>query len=82
MDFTYKMNLYRMSFFEIIGVTSTDMTYLISFAFLTAEKEENFTWVLQMLFQLLNSKKDMLKVVVTDRDTTLINVDKSIIIGF
>jgi hypothetical protein len=82
MDFTYKTNLYRMSFFEIIGVTSTDMTYLISFAFLTAEKEENFTWVLQMLFQLLNSKKDMLKVVVTDRDTTLINVDKSIIIGF
>jgi len=50
------------------------MTYSIDFAFMTAEKEDNFTWALQMLLKLLKPKSDMRKVVVTDRDTTLMNV--------
>jgi hypothetical protein len=53
MDSTYKTNMYRMSLFEIVGVTSTDMTYSVGFAFMTAEKEDNFTCVLQMLLKLL-----------------------------
>jgi len=62
-----------MPMFEIVGVTSTDLTYLVGFGFVTHEKEENFVWVLQMMRKLLTSKINMPKVVVTDRDTTLVN---------
>jgi len=49
------------------------MTYLVGFGFLTVETEDNFIWILQMLLKLLNSKSDMPKVVVIDRDTALMN---------
>ena len=37
------------------------------------EKEDNFTWTLQMLLKLLEPNSDMPKVVVTDRDTSMMN---------
>ena len=74
MDSTYKTNLYRMPLFEIVGVTSTYLTYSVGFAFMTSEKEDNFTWALQMLLKLLGPNSDMPKVVVTDRDTGVMNV--------
>jgi hypothetical protein len=40
----------------------------IGFAFITSEKGDNFTWVLEMC------KDTMLKVIVTDMNTTLMNV--------
>jgi len=74
MDSTYKTNLYRMALFEIFGVTSTYLTYSVGFAFMTSEKEDNFTWALQMLLKLLGPNSNMPKVVVTDRDTGMMNV--------
>ena len=73
MDSTYKINVCKMSLFEIVGVTSTEKTYYIGFAFLTSKKEDNFTWVLQMLVDLLKFTYNMSKVIVIDRDTTLMN---------
>jgi len=72
MDSTYKTNMYKMPMFEIVGVTSTHLTYSVCFGFMTHEKEENFIWDLQMMLKLLKSKNNMPKVVVTDRDTALI----------
>ena len=80
MDSTYKTNLYMMPLFEIVGVTSTYLTYSVGFAFITSEKEDNFTWALQMLLKLLESNSDMLKVVVTDRDTTMMNVVANVLL--
>lgn len=71
MDSTYKTNLYKMPMFEVVGVTSTDLTYSVGFGFLMHEKEENFVWVLKMLRKLLTSKMNMPKVIVTDRDGSL-----------
>ena len=71
MDSTYKTNMYKMPMFEIVGVTSTDLTYFVGFGFVTHEKEENFVWVLQMMLKLLKLKINMPKVVVTDRNTNL-----------
>lgn len=71
MDSTYKTNMYKMPMFEVVGVTSADLTYLIDFGFVTHEKEENFVWVLKMLRKLLTSKVNMPKVIATDRDTSL-----------
>jgi len=59
--------------FEIVGVTSTYLTYSVGFAFMTSEKEDSFTWALQMLLKLLGPNTDMPKVVVTDRDTCMMN---------
>ena len=60
--------MYKMPMFEVVGVTSTDLTYSVGFGFVTHEKEENFVWVLKMLRKLLMSKMNMPKVIVTDRD--------------
>jgi len=74
MDSTYKTNTYRMLLFEIVGVTSTKMTYYVDFSFLSFEQEDNFTWTLEMLVGLFTSKLNMPKVVVSDRDNALMNV--------
>jgi len=71
MDSTYKTNTYRMPLFEIVGVTSTKMTYLVAFAFLSFERENNFIWTLEMLVGLLTSKRNMPKVIITDKDPAL-----------
>jgi hypothetical protein len=47
MDSTYKTNKYKMPLFEIVGFTSNEKTFNVGFAWLTNEKEDNFTWVLQ-----------------------------------
>ena len=70
-DSTYKTNMYKMPMFEVVGVTSTDLTYSVGFGFVTHEKEENFVWVLKMMRKLLTSKMNMPKVIVTDRDMSL-----------
>jgi len=74
MDSTYKTNTYRMALFEIVGVTSTKITYSVVFAFLSFERENNFIWTLEMLVGLLTSKCNMPKVIATDRDPTLMKV--------
>jgi hypothetical protein len=79
MDSTYKTNLYKMPLFEIVGVTSTYLTYSVGFAFITSKKEHNFTWALQMLLKLLGPNSDMHKVVVTDRDTDMMNAVKNVL---
>jgi len=71
MDSTYKTNTYRMPLFEIVGVTSTKMTHSVGFAFLSFERENKFIWTLEMLVGLLTSKRNMPKVIVTDRDPAL-----------
>lgn len=50
------------------------MKYFVAFTFLTFEKEDNLTWILQMLLDLLNSKDNMSKVIVTGKDITLMTV--------
>lgn len=39
----YKINQYEMQLFEIVGFTSTWLTYYAELYFLTFEKEDNFT---------------------------------------
>jgi hypothetical protein len=73
MDSTYKTNKYGMPLFEIVGETSCEETYSVGFAFISNEKEENFTWVLQQCMRLFRSKEVKPKVIVTDRDAALMN---------
>jgi len=63
-----------MSLFEIVGVTSTKLTYSVAFVFLSFERENNFIWTLETFVGLLTSKCNMPKVIVTDRDPALMKV--------
>lgn len=74
LDSTYKTNRYGMPLLEIVGVTSTDMTYSVGFAYLSSEIEDNFIWALEMCRSLLCSTDIFPKVIVTDRDNALMNV--------
>ena len=42
MDNTYKTNKYRLPLLEIVGVTSTGLTFSAALAFLSSEKQNNF----------------------------------------
>lgn len=42
MDCTYKTNLYKMPLLQIVGVTATNKTFLIAFAFLCCETELSY----------------------------------------
>ena len=56
-DSTYKTNKYRLSLLEIVGVTSTDITFSVGICFMECEKEDNVTWVLRVCKTLLKDKK-------------------------
>ena len=43
MDCTYKTNMHRLPLMEIVGITSTDMTFSIAFACLEVKWEDNFS---------------------------------------
>lgn len=71
---TYKTYKYRLSLLEIVGVTSTKITYLVGFALLESKKVDNVTWILEMCKTMLKDQENMPQVIVTDRNTTPMNL--------
>ena len=57
---------------EIVEVTSTEMTFSSAFAYLEAEREDNFSWCLGSLRSLMDSQL-LPSIVVTDKDLALMN---------
>jgi len=55
---------------EIIGGTSTDMTFSVAFAYLKAKWKDKFSWYLDSLKCLMHDFL-MSSIVVTDRDLAL-----------
>ncbi|KAL7233195.1 hypothetical protein ACSBR1_016929 [Camellia fascicularis] len=72
MDCTYKTNRYRLPLLEIVGVTSTDMTFSVAFAYLQYEKEDNYTWALGLLRSVMD-ENTLPSVIVTDKELALMN---------
>ncbi|XP_028078008.1 uncharacterized protein LOC114279918 [Camellia sinensis] len=72
MDCTYKTNRYRLPLLEIVGVTSTDMTFSIAFAYLQYEKKDNYTCKLGLLHSVMD-ENTLPSVIVTDRELALMN---------
>ena len=57
---------------EIIGITSTEMTFSVALAYLEAEREDNFSWCLNRLRSLMHGWH-MPSVIITDRDLAYMN---------
>lgn len=51
---------------DIVGVTSTKLTFSVEFTYLEHERVENFTWALEKLKELFASEKFLSKVVVME----------------
>lgn len=68
----YKINRDKLSH-EIVGITSLKLIFYVEFAYLKHEREVNFTRTLEKLKELFTSKKLFPKVMVTDRELSLIN---------
>jgi len=73
MDSTYKTNKYRLPLLEIVGVTSTGLTFSVAFALLSTKHENNFIWTLQRLKGLFFRGDVYPQVNVSDRDLALMN---------
>ena len=72
MDCTYKTNKYRMPLLEIVGITSTEMTFSVAFVYLKYEREDNYTWALEKLKSIMQINV-LPSVIVTDREMALMN---------
>jgi len=73
MDSTYKTNKYRLPLLEIVGVTSTRLTFSTVFVLMSTECENNFTWALQRLRGLFLRGDVYPTFIVSDRDLALVN---------
>jgi len=73
MDSTYKTKKYRLPLLEIVGVTSTGLTFSAAFVLLSTERENNFIWSLQRLKGLFFREDVYPQVIVSDRDLALMN---------
>ena len=73
MDCTYKCNRYNLPLLQILGVTSTEMTFPGALAYLEFEREDNYTWALTRLKSVLDDSA-MPKVILSDRCCANFNV--------
>jgi hypothetical protein len=68
LDCTYKTNKFGMLLLNMVGITSTYATCNVGFAFLHAENEEAYAWVLEQFFEVVTPK-----VLCTNRELALMN---------
>jgi len=76
MNSTYKTNKYRLPLFEIVGVTCIRLTFSGAFAYMEAEREKNFVQTLERFRGPFRRYDEFPKVIVTDKDLTLMNAIK------
>ncbi|KAK9053111.1 hypothetical protein SSX86_029741 [Deinandra increscens subsp. villosa] len=48
-DATYNTNVYKFPYVQMVGVTSTGISFLVASAFISQERQEDFTWMLERL---------------------------------
>ncbi|KAJ9565500.1 hypothetical protein OSB04_001466 [Centaurea solstitialis] len=70
-DATYKTDRYRLSLLEIVGVTSTGVTFCLAFVFMQKQRECGYVWALNCLKSTIGDICP--RVVVTDRELALMN---------
>ncbi|KAK9291532.1 hypothetical protein L1049_019480 [Liquidambar formosana] len=78
MDCTYKTNKYRLPLFEIVGVTSTNLTFFVAFVYIQHERENNYTWALNRLHSLVEDQNILPSVIIMDRELSLMNAIKKV----
>jgi MULE transposase domain len=74
MDSTYKTNRFKMPLLSICGTTLVKKSFQVAAVFLTREKEDDYTWAIRQLSQLLESEGIRPpRCITTDRELALMN---------
>ena len=74
MDCTYKTNKFRLPLLVIQGVTPTHSSFIVGFAFILKETEEDYTWAMQQIKKLYRyCDIPNPKVLITDADLAFAN---------
>src|SRR3954452_19142819 len=74
MDCTYKTNRFHMPLLDILGSTGLNRTFFAAFIFLSSEKEEDYSYALKILQEVMNVQEIAFPdVIVTDKDRGLMN---------
>ena len=81
MDITYKTNKYRLSMLEIVGMTSTECTFEVAFAYIESERKEKIYWVLEKLKGMFIKEGLFPQVILTDRDLALMNAIENVFLN-
>lgn len=76
-DATYKTNIYDLPFVQVVGMASTNQSFSVAHAFISAEKIENYVWVLERIKAMLVDCMEP-RVIITDRDFALMNACEQI----
>ncbi|KAK9698915.1 hypothetical protein RND81_08G140400 [Saponaria officinalis] len=71
-DSTYKTNTYKMALVEVVSVTPTGSSFLITCVLIPSESEEGYTWLLRKLMDILECTGTSPSVFVTDRELGLV----------
>ncbi|KAH1242445.1 PKS-NRPS hybrid synthetase [Glycine max] len=77
-DNTYKTNRYRLPLLDFVEVTPTGMTFSVDFTYVEGERVNNLLWALQRFRGLFLKRYALPRVIVTDRDQTLMNAVKAV----
>jgi hypothetical protein len=73
LDATYKKNRYKLPLLHVIGQAASNQSFTIAFCFFSHKDEENYTWAVNNLKNLIWQSKQTPKVFITDRDNALQN---------
>lgn len=77
-DATYNTNVYKMPYVQMVGVTSTGVSFLVASTFLSKEREDNFTWMLAQLKDSIADSRLEPTVIITDRDMALVKACETV----
>ncbi|XP_057443826.1 protein FAR1-RELATED SEQUENCE 5-like [Lotus japonicus] len=76
MDCTYKTNRYQIPLLEMVGLTSTGLTFSIAFCYIVREHTIDYVWALECMKSLIGDDARLPQVIVTDRDLALLSAVK------
>ncbi|KAL5193300.1 Protein FAR1-RELATED SEQUENCE 5 [Glycine soja] len=77
-DHTYKTNRYKLPLLDFVGETPTGMTFSAGFVYLEGERVNNMVWALEQFRGLFLRCDALPRVIMTDRDLTLMNAVKTV----
>ena len=75
---TYKTNRYKLPLLDFVGETPTGMTFSAGFVYLEGERVNNMVWALEQFRGLFLRCDALPRVIMTDRDLTLMNAVKTV----
>ncbi|XP_057432620.1 protein FAR1-RELATED SEQUENCE 5-like [Lotus japonicus] len=78
MDCTYKTKKFQIPLLEMVGLTSTGLTYSIAFCYMTRERTPDYVWALECMKSLLADPARLPGVIVTDRELDLLSAVRNI----